>query len=323
MAAFFFYSVFTLSLVAATLFSPATPEWMWNSSILGNFALLALSSLLGFLAYRQEEHYRGVFFYIWLYFALNALTLPAYVLVYWLGLEYADIVAYVSISLIGVHVVIAWSITSITVAYLSRPRRRIVHSAIAGLALFTIAAWLYSPYIWDPLRVLVQDTAGNLSANYSRINTSSTVLNIYSLLMLLAFYVHKYRTDRPIGAFADSLLFCWGLALSIDTAELLLPTQEPVFLLISQWVILFANLGMAVSLALRIKFKSQTIADYYESQCLSDDPAIDRRIGRFDRLILRTFFDTEKVGEKVFLGTGSSQMRVRRTPSPVTRRMGQ
>ncbi|MBK6766019.1 MAG: hypothetical protein IPG71_06750 [bacterium] len=142
------------------------------------------------------------------------------------------------------------------------------------------------------------------------------------MLMLLAFYVHKYRTDRPIGAFADTLLFLFGLALAVDTAELMLPESDLKHFIISQWAILFINLGMALSLALRLKFKSQTVADYYESQCLSDDPAIDRRIGSFDRFILRTFFDPEKIGQKVFLGTSSAQMKVRRTPSPVARRTG-
>lgn len=322
MAVFFVYSILTLVLVVATLFSPVTPDWVWNISILSNLGILAACSLLGFLAYQREQHYRGVFFYIWLYFALTTLTLPALILVLWLGEVNAELIAFVWVSLIGVHSILAWSITSITVSYISTPKRQAVHSAVAGLVLFTMAAWLYSPYIWDPLAVVQETAAGEVIANYDKINLSSLVLNIYSLLMLLAFYVHKYRTDRPIGAFADTLLFLFGLALLIDTAELLLPESELKHLFISQWAILIVYAGMALSLALRLKFKSQTIADYYESQCLSDDPAIDRRIGWFDRLILRTFFDTEKIGQKVFLGTGSSQMRVRRTPAPVSRRTG-
>ncbi|MCB9366783.1 MAG: hypothetical protein H6506_04710 [Calditrichaeota bacterium] len=320
MAVFYLYSTFTLVVAAATLISPSAPEWMWNIGILGNFGLLSFCAILGFLAYRKEEHYRNVFFFFWLYFALAALALPAWVIVHWLEQTYAYYVAYVLVSMVGVHTIIAWSITNIAVSYTARPKYRALQTAIAGVGLMVVSVWLYSPYIWNPLAVLVPDNLGGTTVYYGELYSSSLILNVYSLLMLVAFYVHKYRTDKPIGAFADSLLFFWALALSIDTAELLLPAQDEGFLLISQGVMLIANLGMAVSLALRVKFKSQTIADYYESECLSDDPSIDRRIGWFDRLILRAFFDPEKVGQKVFLGTGSSRMRVRRTPAPVGRR---
>ncbi|NUO19210.1 hypothetical protein HUU59_07195 [bacterium] len=320
MVAFFVYSIITLGLLSAALLHPATPEWVWEFSFLVNIAILGLMSLLSFLAFRREQHYRHVFFALWLVFAFNALGAPFMTMFHIAGDFDNYLRYYVWYPIIGIHTLFAWAVTTITAGYIAPPRKRLLHVAIAGLALFIVVGWLYSPYIWDPLKAVATAADGSQSVSYDEINRSSAILNVYSLLVLLAFYVHKYKTDRPIGAYADTLLFLFGIALAIDTAEMLLPSAEMELLVVSQWAMMFTNIAMTVCLALRLKFKSQTIADYYESQCISDDPSIDRRIGRFDRLILRTFFDTEKVGKKIFLGTGSARMKVRRTPTHVARR---
>lgn len=320
MVAFFIYSTITLGLLGVAFLHPRTPEWVWELSFLGNIAILAILSLLSFMAYQRERHYRHVFFTLWVVFGLNALSAPLLTMFYVADIFEYKLRFFVWYPIITVHAAFAWSVTTITVGYITSPSKRFMHVAIAGSALFIMIAWLYSPYTWNPLAALVHTTEGKPDVSYAELNLSSAILNVYSLLMLLAFYVHKYRTDRPIGAFADTLLFLLGLALLIDTAEMSLPNLEMEFLVVSQWAMMFTNMAMAVCLALRLKFKSQTIADYYESQCLSDDPAIDRRIGWFDRLILRSFFDPEKIGQKVFLGTGSAKMKVRRTPTRVVRR---
>lgn len=321
MVAFFVYGIITLCFLGVALFHPKTPEWVWSPSFLTNIAVLGVSSLLSFLAYRQERHYRHVFFALWLVFAFNALAAPLQTIFHVADNFDNYLRYYVWYPVIGIHAVFAWAVTTITVGYMSAPGKRLLHVAIAGLALFIAVGWLYSPHIWNPLVAVSTAPDGTMSVSYDEINRSSAILNAYSLLMLLAFYVHKYKTDRPIGAYADTLLFLFGLALTIDTAEMLLPNMDMEFLVVSQWAMLFTNISMATCLALRLKFKSQTIADYYESQCVSDDPLIDRRIGWFDRLILRSFFDTEKVGKKIFLGPGSARMKVRRTPTHVSRRV--
>jgi uncharacterized membrane protein required for colicin V production len=209
---------------------------------------------------------------------------------------------YVLYSNIAVHAAVAWAVTTITVGYITPPRKRVVHTAIAGLVVFIMAAWLYYPYTFDPLATMVPNEQGDLLVNPALLSTSNTLLNIFSLLMLLAFYVHKYRTDRPIGAYADTLLFLFGLALAIDTAEAFLQVFELSFLVISQWAIQVVYAACAVSLALRLKFKSQTIADYYESQCVSDDPTIDRRIGGLTALFYGLFLIRKRLGRKYSLG---------------------
>ncbi len=320
MVAFLIYGLITLTMLGVALLHPKTPEWVWEFSFLGNIAILAVLSLLSFLAYQRERHYRHVFFTLWIVFAVNALVTPIWVIFSSADDFVNSLRFYVWYPVIGVHSAFAWAVTTITIGYITSPSKRLVHVAMGGLALFIMVGWLYSPYTWDPLAALVQDSNGKQIVNYAELNRSSALLDVYSLLVLLAFYVHKYRTDRPIGAFADTLLFLFGLALAIDTAEMMLPSSEMAFLVVSQWAIMITNIAMVICLALRLKFKSQTIADYYESQCLSDDPAIDRRIGRFDRLILRTFFDPEKIGQKIFFGPGSARMKVRRTPTHVARR---
>jgi len=320
MAAFVIYALAVVGLLGFGLLNPHTPVWVWEISFISNIIILSIASLLSFLVYRREQHYREVFFALWIVFAVYAAASPIFALIDAAGTFEQSLKFFVWYPAIGVHVTLAWAVTTITVGYMSKPKKRLLHNALASLALFSMAAWLYSPYVWDPLTALATDENGGTYANYANLDSSSMMLNIYSLLMLLAFYVHKYRTDRPIGAYADSLLFLFGLALLIDTTELTLKQIEFAHLVISQWVIMLVYASMTVCLALRLKFKSQTIADYYESQCLSDDPAIDRRIGWFDRLILRSFFDPEKVGKKVFLGPGSARMKVRRTPMQAGRR---
>jgi hypothetical protein len=107
--------------------------------------------------------------------------------------------------------------------------------------------------------------------------------------------------------------------LAVDTAEYLSNVTAINLLNLSQWSLSIIAASMIITLMLRLKFKSQKIADYYESQCISDNPDIDRRVGSFDRLIIWCFFDSEKVGKKVFLGTGRKKMSVRRTPTRVSR----
>lgn len=322
MVAFFIYLSLSLGIFVFAISNAETLEWFWEMSFLGNTLLLGVASLLSFLAYQREHHYRHVFFALWVVFGVYAFASPVAAVVQVLGSPEAGIRQFIWYPFIAVHTVLAWAVTTITIGYISPPRKRLLHTAIAGLVVFIMAGWLYYPYIFDPLAAVSQNAQGTPYLNIDPLNTSNLMINVFSLLMLLAFYVHKYRTDRPIGAYADTLLFLFGLALAIDTAESFLPDLKLDFTVISQWAILIVYAAMVVSLALRIKFKSQTIADYYESQCISDDPSIDRRIGRFDRFILRTFFDTEKIGSKIFLGTGTARMKVRRTPSHVARRAG-
>jgi hypothetical protein len=111
------------------------------------------------------------------------------------------------------------------------------------------------------------------------------------------------------------------MMLVVETTEYVSAVTDIELLGMSQWVFSLIAAAMTVTLLLRLKFKSQTIADYYESQCISDNPDIDRRIGYFDRLIIRSFFDPEKIGKEVFLGTGRKKMKVKRTPTRVSRPM--
>ncbi|MBK6766018.1 MAG: hypothetical protein IPG71_06745 [bacterium] len=145
MAAFYVYALAATAILAGTMLSPSAPEWLWSISFMGNAGLLWLTSLLAFLAYRQEQHYRGVFFYVWLYFALNSLSLPAYVLLLATGIRDVEIAAYVWVSLIGVHTILAWSITSITVDYMSSAKRRVFNVLVAGLVLFAVSGGCIPP----------------------------------------------------------------------------------------------------------------------------------------------------------------------------------
>ena len=129
--------------------------------------------------------------------------------------------------------------------------------------------------------------------------------------------MHKLRTDRPIGVYADSLLFFFAIYIIIDTAEYAAKITSLELLSMTQWAAALVTAAMIVTLMLRLKFKSQTMSRYYESQCVSGDPRIDRRIGWFDRLIVWGFFDPKKVGERVFLGAGSQKMRVKRSSARV------
>ena len=319
MAFFVLYTILTATLVVTALLHPQSPDWVKNWTFVANALLLAAISLLSYLAYHRERNYRDVFFFFWVYFAAAALATPVFALIVEYGPPQGGVIAYILIGLIGIHTGLAWAVTGITVGYWAPRRRRVVHLAIATLGLFAAVLWLYSPYVFDPLAIMQTAEDGSQFATYDSVWDSSVVLNVFSFLMLLAFYVHKLRTDKPIGAYADTLLFLFALLLLVDTAELMLTQSEIEILNISQWVVLLINVSMVITLVLRLKFKTQTISDYYESQCLSNDPAIDRRIGVFDRLVLRTFFDPEKIGKKVFLGTGQARLKVRRTPRPLSR----
>lgn len=294
---------------------PYTPD----TSFALNIVQWGIVSLLSFLAFRQEKHYRSIFFQFWIFFAVLALAAPSIYLFYYWFPEKGWVVSYVLHGLILIHLIQTWIIVNILITYVFRDEKRFTVNGITALVVLPLCLWLFWPYYWNPCAVIVQNAAGETEYFYRPLEISIIWVNSFSLLTLLAFFLHKLKTDKPIGAYADTLMFLFGLMLAIDTAEYVSAVTDTNLLSISQWAFSLIAASMIITLLLRLKFKTQTIADYYESQCLSDNPDIDRRVGSFDRLIIRCFFNPEKVSKEIFLGTGRKKMKVRRTPARVSK----
>jgi hypothetical protein len=81
--------------------------------------------------------------------------------------------------------------------------------------------WLFWPFWWSPELLSSLPTAQDGNTYYRPVQQKFILTNAVALLLLLAFFVHKLRTDRPIGVYADTLLFFFAMYILIDTAEFL------------------------------------------------------------------------------------------------------
>lgn len=318
MILFYIYMAAITGILWYTLGVLPFPELKQNFGFTLNIIQLGFLSLLSFLVYRQETHYRSIFFQFWALFAALALSAPVlYSLWHWFG-DLTGAVAY-GILLMVVHVMFAWIAAKLTLTYVFRDEKRWVVNLLSSLVVLPLFLWLFWPFWFKPAHIFLVPTAQNPATLYRPLEQPSIILNIVSLLILLAFFLHKLRTDRPLGTHIDPLLFLFGLFYSIDTAELLLRITSVELLHITQWANGLLAAGMIVTLLLRLKYKSQTLAEYYESQSLSTDPNIDRRIGLFDRVILWAFFNPKKIGKRIYLGEGRKEMTVKRSVRRIER----
>jgi hypothetical protein len=318
---FLSYAVGIASLLWYTLFYLPFGAATQHFGFALNLVEMGFLSLLSFLVYRQEDFFRSVFFQFWLLYAYLAL-IPAlvYSSFYFLG-NSGGIDVYVE-SLFVLHGLFIWVSAKILLTYWFRDEKTWVLNIVSILVVLPLCMWVYWPYWWSPQILATLPTATSPDTFNRPIEQKLMVTNGVSLLLLVAFFVHKLRTDRPIGVYADTLLFLFAIWILIDTAEFVAKASLDLMNM-TQWASAAVAAAMIGTLLLRLKFKTQTIAHYYESQCLSGDPRIDRRIGRFDRLIVRYFFDPEKVGQRVFLGPGTQKMKVKRSSLRVTRSVDQ
>lgn len=322
MILFLSYAVGMIGLLWYTVFYLPFGEVTQHFSFLLNFAQLAAVSLLSFLVYRQETTFRSIFFQFWFLYAYMVLFPPAfYHCMHWYGNNGG--MAAAVIGLIVLHGLFLWLSLKIALHYVFRDEKLWVINSLATLVLLPLCLWLFWPFWWSPDALRMLPTAANPATIYRPVEQKLILTNGVSLLLLLAFFVHKLRTDRPIGVYADTLLFFFAIYIIVDTAEYAARITSLELMSMTQWAAALVTAAMIVTLMLRLKFKSQTIARYYESQCVSGDPHIDRRIGRFDRLIVRCFFDPQKVSQRVFLGAGNAQMKVKRSSSRVMRNADQ
>jgi hypothetical protein len=313
------YAAEIAGLLWYTLLFLPFPELRANPSFSLNIIQFGFLSLLSFLAFKQEHHFRSVFFQFWILFATLALTAPVvYHCFYWYGNQGASL-AYVE-ELVLVHTLFIWVAAKVLFTYVFHEERRWAINLLAAVVVLPTCTWLFWPAFFDPNWLRRLPTALSADTFYNPVLKAALIINILSLLMLMAFFLHKLRTDRPIGVFADTLLGLVGMFYVVDTLEIVSKVKSIELMNMTQWANSIIAVAAIVTLLLRLKFKSQTIAHYYESQCLSHDPDIGRRIGWFDRFILRSFFDPEKVGKRIYLGAGRQRMRVKRS-SPRVRKI--
>jgi len=318
---FFAYAAAIVAVLWHTLSYLPSAEVPREAAFILNTILCGFLSLLSFLTYRKETHFRSVFFQFWLVFAALALSAPTIRHFIHFGGPSDGVTAWILV-VMATQSLVAWSIARIVLSYLLHEKRPGFTWLLPSLVVLTLSLWLFWPFWWNPQAILALPTANDAATLYLPVQKPLIVVNIVSLLMLLAFFLHKLRTDKPFGAFADTMLFLFGLFVAFDTVEWVTRVSSLELMNLSQWVNGVILSAMIVTLILRLRYKKQSIAHYYESQCLSGDPRVGRRIGRFDRLILWCFFNPKKIGKQVYLGPGQQGMTIKRTSLPTTRPSG-
>jgi hypothetical protein len=308
---FIIYALGIAGLLFGTMKYLVTTDYFPFLGFCANILLYGVLSLLSFLAYRRETFFRGIFFQFWILFSFFALSGPAVLFVQKVYGQVPAVGAFV-LSTIILHVLCAWVISKILFHYIFHDEKRWAINVLSSLVVFPLCCWLFWPLWFSPVSLLQLPTAVSAATIYLPIQRPAIIVDSVCLLMLLAFFLHKLRTDRPIGVFADTVLFLFGLYIAIDLVELIAQVNSLELMNITQWAYAVLAAAMAIALILRLHYKAQAIAEYYESQCLSNDPRVGRRIGFFDRLVLWCFFDPKKVGQRIFLGTGRTKVAVKR-----------
>jgi hypothetical protein len=284
-----------------------------------NVVEYGLLSLLSFQVFRQETIFRSIFFQFWVLFTTLALSAPLMnFFAIWTG-AWGAVISYV-LMLMFLHGLFLWIVAKVLFGYIFHDEKRWAINLLSTLVVLPLCLWLFWPFWWSPERLMLLPTAHDATTLYQPLQKSLVIVNLVALVMLLAFFLHKLRTDRPIGVFADTMLFLFTLFCLFDTAELVFRITSVELMNITQWAIGLVAGAMLVTLLLRLKYKSQSISHYYESQILSFDPRVGRRIGLFDRLILWCFFDPEKVGQRLFLGASRQKMTVKRSSPRIARK---
>ena len=318
MILFVSYAVGIAGMLWFTLFYLPFHELTQHFSFALNIVQLGVLSLLSFLVYRQETTFRSVFYQFWLLFAFMA-VLPT---VFFACMHYFGNTGGMTAAILGLiafHVLLVWTSAKILFQYVFHQEKRWVINLVCAVVALPLCLWLFWPFWWSPETLTTLPTAQDPNTFYRPVEQHYVVTNAVALLLLLAFFVHKLRTDRPVGVYADTLLFFFTIWIVVDTAEYVAKITSVELMSMTQWAAALVTAAMIVTLLLRLKFKSQTIAQYYESQCVSGNARIDRRIGWFDRTIIWGFFDPQKVGERVFLGAGNEKMKVKRSSLRVGR----
>lgn len=318
MILFLLYGLGIGGLIFGTVRFLVTPDYGAFLGFCLNIVLFAILSLLSFMTYRQETYFRSIFFQFWVLFAVWAIIGPLVLFISNQYGPYSAVGAYVCTE-IYLRILRAWIVVKVLFHYVFTDEKRWAINLLSALVVLPICAWLFWPYWWSPVSILQLPTAVSASTLYSPIQRPCIVVNLISLLFLLAFFLHKLKTDKPIGVFADTVLFLFGLFILFDTVELVAQINSLELMNITQWAFAILGAAMAVTLVLRLHYKAQTIADYYESQCISYDPRVGRRIGFFDRIILWCFFDPKKVGQRIFLGADHKKVTVKRSSPRVAR----
>lgn len=318
MVLFVLYAISTAAVLWSTLFYLPYPEITQHVGFALNIVFLGFLSLLSFLAFRQELHFRSIFYQFWLLFCVSAVAGPLnFHVLYFLG-DAGAFIAYV-LTLVILHSLFLWVTAKTVFAYIFHDEKRWAINLLSALLVLPVSAWLFWPFWWSPEHLMNLPTWSELATKYKPLYNASAQLNIVTLLLQVAFFWHKLKTDRPLGAYADTMMFAFGLYVLVDTVDLFCQITTLELANITMLASAGILVGMCVTLILRLKYKSQSIAQYYESQLLSHDSRIDRRIGWFDRFILRSFFDPEKVGESIYLGANPSKVSVKRTSHRVER----
>jgi hypothetical protein len=315
---FLLYGLGIGGLLFGTMRYLLTPDYSAFFGFYLNILLYGILSLLSFMTYRQETYFRGIFFQFWALFAFLALLGPIVLFASKIFGPYAGVITYV-LTTISMHVLWYWVAAKIFFHYVFSDEKRWAINLLSMLVVMPLCAWLFWPYWWTPLNIYNLPTAVSAGTLYSPIQKPSIVVNLLSLLCLMAFFLHKLKTDKPIGVFADTVLFLFGLFILFDTVEQVAQVNSLELINITQWAFAILSVAMTVTLAMRLHYKAQTIANYYESQCISYDPRVGRRIGFFDRIILWCFFDPKKVGQRIFLGADHKKVTVKRSSPRVAR----
>ncbi|MFZ5433020.1 MAG: hypothetical protein ACOZB3_04520 [Calditrichota bacterium] len=318
MGLFLLYAAGIAGVIWYTLYYLPFPELTRHFGFALNIVQFGFLSLLSFLVYRQETHFRSIFFQFWILFASFALLAPAIYQSMYLWDWQGGVRAF-TILQIYVHFLFTWTICKILLHYVFHDEKRWIVNTLSIVVVLPLYLWLFWPYYLFPLKLLELPTGQDAATLYHPIHNPLIVVNIVSLVFLVAFFLHKLKTDRPIGVFADTILALFGLFIAIDTVEMIAQVSKPNLLNMTQWAFGIVVSAMLIVLVLRLKYKSQSIANYYESQCLSNDPRVGRRVGFFDRFVLWCFFNPKEVGKRIYLDTRHKNLTVKRSSPRVSR----
>jgi hypothetical protein len=141
---------------------------------------------------------------------------------------------------------------------------------------------------------------------YKPINLYIIKMNVVACFFIILFFGYQYRKDPPQGAYVDKIMFLLLLYCSMEIFHAwsyihAVEWEEYVELfVIGQYVSIFILLLIAMFFALRLRFVTSVVGEFYENELVHSAQHITRWRDWLDNIVLHYFFNPKTVKGVLF-----------------------
>ena len=141
---------------------------------------------------------------------------------------------------------------------------------------------------------------------YKPINLYIIKMNVIACFFIVLFFGYQYRKDPPQGAYVDKIMFllllycsmeifhAWSYIHAVEWEEFM------ELFVIGQYVSIFILLLIAMFFALRLRFVTSVVGEFYENELVHSAQHITRWRDWLDNIVLHYFFNPKTIKGVLF-----------------------